>query len=399
MRQLVSNLVNNAIKFTSYGGVSIDVRQEIHPEKGLLLHVAVVDTGIGIPANDVGRLFRPFVQLDGSRRYGGTGLGLAICRNIVNAMGGDISVTTGEGRGSTFTFFVHVEPDVSGLAVTRADHGKSVKTIASTSDARAFNVLVADDDQIMRSLITVMLEREGHRVTTVENGAEAIAAIQRMPFDIVLLDMQMPVMDGLTALRTIRRQENGQENEGGAARARSSVIALSADVRNEQKERVRVGGADVVLGKPIEWERLFAEMRALFLRASLSRAPSSSVPSPAPATRDAAALSSDVIENLRVQIGNQALDRVLRKFADGLQQYVGAMSAALNVRDLQRVRRIAHSLHGLSAQFGAFEVSALSSLVARRSCSLEQASEIAPQIVIAASNVREALADKFGIAA
>jgi len=268
LRQVIVNLVGNAIKFTQRG--EIVVRIGLDGANGL--HGSVADTGIGIPPEKHPLIFDAFTQADGSttRAYGGTGLGLAICGRLVVLMGGRIWVESEVGKGATFHFTMRTPPaetrteeGATALAVGDADTALAALDRARSVSARFTGVLppaaappptprtvlVADDSAVNRAFIVRLLERRGHRVVTVDDGRQAVAAVARERFDLVLMDVQMPVMDGLQATMAIRQHE---EMGGG----RVSIIALTAHDQASDAERCRAAGMDAHLTKPPSVEEL-----------------------------------------------------------------------------------------------------------------------------------------------
>lgn len=238
-RQVLFNLVGNSIKFTERGGVTV-VLDDL--EVGQPLSVSVQDTGMGIIPEMLGKLFQPFVQADSStaRRYGGTGLGLAICHRLVKAMGGEIGVDSKVGEGSNFHFTIKVLPVEN--APVRVSLGNPSPVHAS------LRVLVAEDNRVNQLLIARLLRRLGHVVTIVENGLKAVEAAQTQMFDLVLMDMLMPEMDGPTATRTLRSL--------GGAFLKLPVVALTADAMLEHQEEFLKAGVAQVLTKPVRLEEL-----------------------------------------------------------------------------------------------------------------------------------------------
>jgi CheY-like chemotaxis protein len=248
LRQIVYNLVSNALKFTDHGRVSVAVRPA--PD-GIIL--AVSDTGIGISEAAIGELFSRFSQGDSSttRRFGGTGLGLAICHELTRLMGGDLEVHSVEGQGSTFTAIIPlvyigpVSPAIRGPLLTRA---------AAPPD-RQLRILAAEDNRVNRLVLTTLLNQMGLDPVLVENGAEAVAAWRKQDWDLILMDVQMPVMDGLTACRTIREAEL---TEG---RLRTPIVALTANAMVHQVAEYRDCGMDAHIAKPIEVSCLFETLQ------------------------------------------------------------------------------------------------------------------------------------------
>ncbi|HYD46301.1 MAG TPA: ATP-binding protein [Phenylobacterium sp.] len=241
VRQILSNLVSNAVKFTSEGRVSIAVDAT---RKGLLLTVA--DTGPGVPADRLPLLFDKFVQADASttRRHGGSGLGLAICKELAVLMGGDVEARSVVGEGSTFTLRLPVE--------RAAAPAPPAQDVAVRTDDRELKVLAADDNEMNRLVLTTLLGQLGMQVTTVDDGAEAVAAVIGGDWDLVLMDVQMPNLDGLAATRLIRADE--QQNR----RARLPIIALTANAMDHHRAEYLACGMDAVVAKPIELPLLLA---------------------------------------------------------------------------------------------------------------------------------------------
>ena len=249
IRQVVSNLLSNAVKFTGEGHITVNATQA---EDGRVV-ISVTDTGIGFDSEVKARLFQRFEQADGSitRRFGGTGLGLAISRALAEAMEGALEADSEPGIGSTFTLT---------LNLARAPEGVVVKVSrpiqARPQEAVAPRVLLAEDHPINRKVVELLFDGTGVELTCVENGAEAVALYETEAFDMVLMDMQMPVMDGLTAIRLIRAREQA---EGGFA---TPVYTLSANAMPEHAEASARAGANGHLTKPIAAASLFAALEA-----------------------------------------------------------------------------------------------------------------------------------------
>ena len=245
LKQILTNLLSNALKFTETG--AIDLVMSPDPE-GAYCRIEVRDTGIGFDAEDAERLFARFEQADGSitRKYGGTGLGLAICRQLAELMGGSISATGARGRGATFTLILPMT-----AAEPRLEEFAAAYDPSSVSD-HPIRVLVVDDNATNRKVAELILESMGADVACVENGREGVEAVERGMFDVVLMDLQMPVMDGLAATRAIRAREALQ---GLPA---TPVVVLSANVMREHIEASTAAGANGHLGKPIRAEALIA---------------------------------------------------------------------------------------------------------------------------------------------
>jgi len=240
-RQILTNLVSNAIKFTDCGGVDVEVELESAANEEAVLRVAVRDTGIGIPPEKIKAIFEPFTQADGSttRRFGGTGLGLSISSRLAELMGGRIWVESEVGKGSVF--FVTLR-----LAVAPAEVAKPSTAPARDGPCAAarLRILVAEDNPINQRVAARILELDGHQVTLAGDGRQAWELASSRPFDLILMDVQMPVMSGLEAARLIRERERSR---GGHI----PIIALTASAMKGDRERCLEAGMDDYLSKPL----------------------------------------------------------------------------------------------------------------------------------------------------
>ena len=247
VRQILVNLLSNAVKFTERGGVSLALEA---PAPGVLKFI-VRDTGIGFDAEQKARLFGRFQQADGSitRRFGGSGLGLAISRQLAALMGGSLDCESTPGGGAAFWFaaaFAAAEPPAETAAAAPA-----------VAEGRALRVLVADDHPTNQTVVRMMLDSFGIESRCVDDGAQAVAAFAAETFDVVLMDMQMPVMDGLEAIRRIRAAE------AETGRPRTPLVMFSANALPEHLEAGRDAGADAHLAKPVTLDRLLATLSAV----------------------------------------------------------------------------------------------------------------------------------------
>jgi signal transduction histidine kinase len=249
--QVLYNLVSNAVKFTPQGSVTLGIDRA----DGLLT-LAVADTGIGISPEQREALFEKFVQADSSvtRRFGGTGLGLAICRQLVELMGGVIEVAAGESGGSVFTASLPL------LRLDQAQRASASVEIATraqaVADGSALRVLAAEDNEVNRLVLQTLLRQVGIDPTLVNDGAQALAAWHAGDWDIILMDVQMPVLDGISATEAIRREE------AETGRRRTPIVALTANVMAHQVQSYRAAGVDDVVGKPLEIGRLLQVIAA-----------------------------------------------------------------------------------------------------------------------------------------
>ncbi|MFA5120856.1 ATP-binding protein [Zavarzinia sp.] len=357
LRQVLSNLVGNAAKFTDDGEITVRInRLPASPET---LHFEVQDTGVGISSATQAMLFEPFVQADAStsRRFGGTGLGLAICRRLVKAMGGEIGVASAIGQGSLFWFTAHLRaglsparPSASVVAATvRPQPPADVQVPAAETLPR---ILVAEDNDINRFLIQEQLKRRNFDVTTVENGRKALEAHAARPFDLIVLDMRMPVMDGPTALGHIRALE------GNAALV--PVVALTADALPADKEVYLRSGVDALLTKPVDWKALEATLRRLLdtNKPAASAAPSAAAEAALPADLLRLGPANPdfdrrAIDELRDVMSDIAIAELIGSFRVTLAEESEKLHRAVAAGDAFHVREAAHTIQGMASQLGA----------------------------------------------
>ena len=267
--QVLVNLVGNAVKFTTEGGVRVDVEQAPSrpgdPPGLVRVRASVRDTGIGIPADKHALIFEAFTQADGStsRRFGGTGLGLSIAARIVKRMGGTLQVSSAPGEGSTFTLVVPFERGeqrgTAGAVLRRPVAPAGPRRCAAAAVAgpaqtlRPLRVLLVEDNPVNQRLAHEILSRRGHRVTVAENGREALDRLSEATFDIVLMDVQMPEMNGLDATRAIRAGEH-------ATGRHVPIVAMTAHAMAGDRERCLAAGMDEYLTKPIRAEALISHV-------------------------------------------------------------------------------------------------------------------------------------------
>jgi PAS domain S-box-containing protein len=250
LRQVLTNLTANAIKFTERGEVKLDAALESRDTRTATVRFTVADTGIGIRQEQIAALFSPFAQADSSttRRYGGTGLGLAISRQLIEMMGGTIGVESREGQGSTFWFNAVFEMALSGDSLASDPRNVRHSALAETPTARKGRILVAEDNSTNREVALAQLAKLGYEASAVTNGAEAVEAVVRGGYDLVLMDCQMPVMDGFDATRQIRR----------SAQKCIPVIAITANAMSDDRNRCLIAGMNDYLPKPVELDPLRA---------------------------------------------------------------------------------------------------------------------------------------------
>jgi signal transduction histidine kinase/CheY-like chemotaxis protein/integral membrane sensor domain MASE1 len=274
LKQIVLNLVGNAVKFTSQGEVVVRVEIETRTADQAIFHFRVIDTGIGIPLDKQKLIFEAFTQSDNSttRQYGGTGLGLSISSRLVALMGGKLWAESKLGHGSTFHFKLlfglqkgdtrHPVPIHLQLADSvRTQSRATVAGPAVAEDPRRFKILLAEDNLVNQRVATRFLEKKGHTVVLADSGKKALAAWQEQPFDLILMDVQMPDMDGFEATAAIREQEKSGTKH-------VPIIAMTAHALVGDRERCLAAGMDDYISKPVNVYDLFAAIERLMLAAS-----------------------------------------------------------------------------------------------------------------------------------
>jgi signal transduction histidine kinase/DNA-binding response OmpR family regulator len=328
LRQVLLNLVGNALKFTDQGGVRVEARLAGAVAERALLRFEVRDTGPGIAPEAQRRLFQEFTQVDqlASRRASGTGLGLAICRTIVTAMGGEIGVESAVGRGSAFWFTVALPPAA----------GEVERDAARTEDAVApLRILVAEDNPVNQQVARGLLTRRGHHVDVVGNGRAAVQAVSAQRYDVVLMDVHMPEMDGIEAAREIRRLPGDK--------GQLPIIALSASAMKEETEQCLAAGMVGHLPKPIDPLALAAVL------AQCTRAESASA---APAESAQAGVDQGYVRLLLESLGAAKVRELIGELRRHARPQRDRLLQARGQNDLTEMRAAAHALTGMAANLG-----------------------------------------------
>jgi PAS domain S-box-containing protein len=361
IRQILINLLGNAIKFTEAGQVSLHVTRQ--DGKNPTIRFEISDTGIGIPTETLGKLFNAFIQGDSSttRRHGGTGLGLAICKQLILLMGGEIGAESAEGAGSIFWFTLSLQEATSNPAEEteslnewespaneRTPQG-APKQDLGTALQQGTLVLLADDNVINRKVALLQLERLGYAAHAVENGQLAAEAADTLPYGLILMDCQMPVMDGYEATHQIRQQEK----ESGR---HIPIIAMTANVMQGDRERCLAAGMDDYLSKPID---------PYALKTMLHRWLPLGSSSPASTAIPTAALHPNVSDHeidmsrLQGMFGDDKtlIHELLTAFLESLNDILARLGVATASRDTEETRKVAHELKGSCANMGAQRLS------------------------------------------
>ena len=374
LRQVLVNLIGNAIKFTDRGEIAASVFRETSDDQDLELHFTVADTGVGIQADRVEHVFEAFEQADGSttRQYGGTGLGLSISRRLVELMGGRIWVESNVGSGSTFHFTI---PVCVGCGQPRADARTSLvgntslivpenaahrETVCGSWRANhdevgartngvsltGLRVLVAEDNVVNQKLAVSILEKNLHKITVVSNGRSAVEAAESENFDVILMDVQMPIMDGYAATDAIRKQERDRGS-------RVPIIAMTANVMDGDRKRCLEAGMDGYISKPINSRVFCDEISRVLADGRLANMP----PMPAEDRLSAAKSRDDIIDwkGALSQTGNDPalLQNLVRIFLDESSDMLGAVQQAIETGNSPRLKLAAHALKGALGYFAA----------------------------------------------
>jgi len=245
LRQVLVNLLSNALKFTARGAVRLRLSAESADASHVALHVEVSDTGIGIPPEKLTAIFEKFTQADGSttRKFGGTGLGLAIASELVKMMGGCLGVDSTPDAGSTFRFTLPLDVAAAPMLPHHPDR-------RDTEQVPPMQILLAEDNVVNQMIAQRLLQRQGHTVSTAVNGREAIDALANGRFDVVLMDVQMPEMNGFEAVAAIRAAERADN------RRHQLIVAMTAHALKGDRERCLQAGMDAYISKPISAETL-----------------------------------------------------------------------------------------------------------------------------------------------
>jgi len=379
LRQILNNLIGNAVKFTDQGGVIVHAACSERTAGEVTLEVGVRDSGAGIAPHALARLFEKFHQADTSttRKYGGTGLGLSICKGLIDLMGGTIEVESEPGRGSMFRFRVRLpiaSPEQS------AESSRKDRPLGpEPRHDRCLRVLYAEDDQTNQAIIRILVERMGHRIDVVNDGQEALAALSARRYDVVLMDGRMPVMDGFAATRAVRDRSSFVLDHD------VYIIALTANTSAADRERCLAAGMNDYLRKPVKGTELFdALARAIpHLRSRGVALPALSGPTekcpavpppasahPTPAAAPGAAPSIDLATAMQELGGRDVVDGLLARFLTDAETQLGTLQAALEPLERKTLEHIAHKLKGAAAAMKAAPL-------AHRSAQLEAAAATA----------------------
>ncbi|MGE4194821.1 MAG: ATP-binding protein [Pseudodesulfovibrio sp.] len=382
LRQIIINLVGNAIKFTETGGVTVAVSMTEQPESTepgtpLTLRFAVSDTGVGIPANKQKDIFQSFLQADDSitRKYGGTGLGLAICKLLVELMGGELGLDSAEGKGSTFFFTTRLR-----VGDVRAVEAEQRAAEAVFPAMEPINVLLADDNPLNRELASTLQTEQGHSVLAVNNGIEALNALKETDYDLVLMDVQMPIMDGVSATRAIRNPNSGALNPG------VPIVALTAHALKGDRERFLQAGMNDYIAKPIKMRDFYN---------TLARVMSGQAATPVDVDEEqphvAGGRPFDRETALDMLGGQQKLlSRMDEIFLRDVPSEMNELADFFRQGDWSNAKRLAHSIKGSARTVGAQRLGAIAEQM-EYLCNQKDVPSAQKELKILESDVKSAL--------
>jgi two-component system, sensor histidine kinase and response regulator len=352
LRQIIVNLIGNAIKFTAQGKIVLRVYPDREASDGRTLRFAVIDTGIGISPEQQKLIFDPFTQADSSttRKYGGTGLGLTISKNLAEMMGGKMWVESELGHGTQFHFTVVAEA-IAKTATKRQDLAPQEIAQANVAPVGPLRVLLAEDNHVNQIVARGLLQKMGHSVVTAKDGSEALDLLATQDFDLVLMDAQMPVMDGLTAAKKIR--------EGEKRTAGIPIIALTAHAMKGDRERCIAAGMDGYVSKPIDRLALAEAIASAVPQKSSGIEAGGATPRPEPVA--GASGDWDARRTLDMLGGDQGLFReVVARLSESIPNHMKRVRQLLTQKS---ENALAESVHSLKGELGYLGIPALSDQV------------------------------------
>ena len=365
LRQVLTNLTGNAIKFTREGEVTIRAAKVSETVTHSVIRFEVADTGIGIPEKGRAGLFEPFFQVDAStsRRYGGTGLGLAICKQLVQLMDGQLGVESQNGKGSMFWFTARFEkataPAANGHSDPATDHVAHPVGLPAVTEKihKRGRILVAEDNALNQKVIIHQLQQMGHSVDAVASGVEVVEALQQIPYDLILMDCQMPEMDGYAATAEIRRREGDAKH--------TPIIAMTAHVMKEDQDKCLAAGMDDFLSKPVRVARL-EKILAHWLSQPHDN-PNELVGAMDKRVQDVLALLDQPVVTRsfgpvdmeifgEVAGGAQRQHELAERYLLQASDQLAKLAAAIDAGAANEVKHVAHSVAGSSAMCGMVDI-------------------------------------------
>lgn len=383
LSQILVNLLSNAVKFTEAGEVTLSVNawkvrgRPAHAtgssSDAYEIQFAVKDTGIGIPQERLEHLFKSFSQVDSSisRRYGGTGLGLAICKQLAEMMGGSIWVNSQVGQGSTFYFMLVAQSSPIQLDTSKEE---TIQVIPRLAEQLPLRILLAEDNRVNQQVALLILQQLGYQADAVGNGLEVLQSLRRQSYDVVLMDVQMPEMDGLTATRHIYQEWSPGQ--------RPRIIAMTAYATQDKWEQCLEAGMDDYLSKPIQIAKL---IHALSQCQPNRDRDANSPPSP---NHPITPLDPKTLQSLRKMAGdraNEVLAQIIDNYLADAPQLLQAMRAAVATGDAAALQQAAHTLRSASATLGATTLSQLCKALEAMGCAGKTAGALAGVLQVEAA--------------
>ncbi len=384
VRQILINLVSNAVKFTSLGSIDICVESQWESEEDVSLHLSVSDTGIGMPKETLQRIFDAFTQADSSitREYGGTGLGLTISARLVELMRGRIWVQSHEGNGSMFHVSLPFQKtDEHNVRSTAGSNG-IVSYPEASQPCRALNILVADDNQANRALAKKILEKRGHQVAVVTNGSEALDYYQAHNLDAAILDIQMPELDGFSVTAAIRREESTKQTH-------LPLIAMTAHAMPGDRERCLRAGLDAYLSKPINARELYTLVESLGQTQRHTQVITQAETLVESSTHPFAAALA------RLEGDEELLREQMQFFLDESPDLMDRVLAALDEENQEQVRIAAHRLKGLAGTVDGGELCMIANRIEQSSAagSLDEVTAVIDELASALTRLIDHVSD------
>lgn len=365
LRQILLNLVGNAVKFTEAGYVHVVMSKAPYSKKPNLVRIAVIDSGIGMTEKGMSNLFSKFSQADNTvtRKFGGTGLGLVICRQLAELMGGKVGVESEVGKGSTFWIEVPLPEDGRAVATSSGDatlpsrrgsdrsesHAADRRVSAPVKDKR---ILLVEDNRINQMLATTILQKAGYTVDIAGDGRAAIMSQEATDYDVILMDVQMPVMDGVEATTEIR------DNASTEKKRNVPIIAMTANAMAGDREEYLAAGMSDYISKPIHSARLLALVVHWTNMTSDEEAEAKTQvtaekPSPLTADNENTSMNFSEMDHLSSRIGEEKIGALIEEFIEDSRQQMARLNTLCNEGDHTKVASIAHEIAGTSANFGA----------------------------------------------
>ncbi len=402
LRQILVNLLGNAVKFTEQGMITLRVRRERGGPKGEVIRFEVEDSGVGIARESIDKLFQPFSQVDSSstRRYGGSGLGLSICARLVKLMSGTYGVHSEYGQGATFWFAVPLPPvqtdfQTEALRLETVEaidepEAEVVESAGETAGMERLRLLIVDDEDTNRIVLAETFRRAEMEIVLARNGQEAVELCRTNRFDLILMDCQMPVLDGFAATRTIIA-EAGQRR-----RQPPPIVALTADATATARKRCRAVGMVDYLLKPLDFNKLQAVLNRWLPELRVSIVPCTTAKAVGgQAAGEPVVVNTAVLQRLREHVGN--IGPVIGVFLRSLDRRLVELERAVQAKNAEAIDKVAHTMKGSSSQFGAEELAQLCKIAEQmgKSGNIQQVDRLFAQITRSVARVKQFFAEQL----